>query len=139
MGRDGSGEDGSAALAVGSAGAGEEVRDLARRVRVLAEDVADAATRARATQGVDWRSVAADAFRGELAQRVQHLEACHLALLDAAGELARHAAGVDERVAALRAAAQVTGDVLADAARDAVSGEGRGLGVRGVAVRGGGS
>lgn len=88
---------------------GDALRALARHAAHLAEQVADAAARARSVREVDWRSAAADGMRADLESCVRQAEACARGLVDAATELARFASSTERRAQVLRAAAEVTG------------------------------
>ena len=59
--------DQALSLLLPAAGAVEGVRSMARRALSLADQTRDAASRARSVSGVDWRSIAAESFRRDLA------------------------------------------------------------------------
>ncbi len=103
--------DEALSLLLPAAGAVETVRSMARRALSLADQTREAATRARSVSGVDWRSVAAEGFRRDLAACAADVERCATALDEAAAALRRHADTVGDRVEALRAAVLVAGEV----------------------------
>ncbi|MFP5346896.1 MAG: hypothetical protein ACLGIA_07705 [Actinomycetes bacterium] len=76
----------------------DRVRSLARRADDLGCDLADCAARARSTASTDWRSVAADGFRAELAATSRAVESCAEGLEEASVALARHARTTEERL-----------------------------------------
>ncbi|MFI7585949.1 hypothetical protein ACIB24_02600 [Spongisporangium articulatum] len=63
-------------------------------VRAVAGEVRSAADELRAAAAVDWESLAAEAFRAELAAEVTRVLAVASALDEAAGAVARHARAV---------------------------------------------
>jgi hypothetical protein len=81
----------------------EAVLRMARRARELADQAADAASRARAVEGVEWRSVAAEQFRDALRSCCGQLDACAERLELAAAVLVRHASTAEVRLAAAHA------------------------------------
>jgi hypothetical protein len=84
---------------------------MARRALSLADQTRDVASRARSVSGVDWRSVAAEGFRRDLARCAADVERCATALEEAAAALRVHADTAGDRAEALRAAVLAAGEV----------------------------
>ena len=103
--------DQALSLLLPAAGAVEGVRSMARRALSLADQTRDAASRARSVSGVDWRSIAAESFRRDLASCAADVERCATALDEAAAALRRHADTAGDRAEALRAAVLAAGEV----------------------------
>ena len=74
------------------------LRALATMLEHLADDVRAAAARAGRTAGVEWSSLAADAFRHSLAEQADGVRRCATAVDDAAAALTAHAAAVAQHV-----------------------------------------
>lgn len=70
---------------------GEHTRAAAHRVAVLAEETRAVAARVASASGIRWRSTAADAFRGRLAEQAADVRRAAESLDAAAEALARHA------------------------------------------------
>lgn len=99
----------------------EAVRGLARQVGALAGETRAAAGRTRDTRRVDWQSVAADRWRGELDAEAGRIDRAAEELEAAVRALHDHADEVERRLAQIAAAQRAFGDALDQARRTVAS------------------
>jgi uncharacterized protein YukE len=95
----------------------EAIRQHARRLRTMAEDVARTGDRVRSGAGIEWVGVAADRYRERLATHGQRVTAAQDEMLGAATALDALADQLEARQAAIRRAMQFVEDRVDDARR----------------------
>ncbi len=74
---------------------GDEVRQLARHVFAIAEEVRAVCARTASASGVHWQSLAADRFRGQLSRAAARARLAADAIDRAGTALCRHATALD--------------------------------------------
>jgi hypothetical protein len=79
----------------------DDVRRVAALIQTIGDDVRGLAERTLTGGAAHWRSSAADAFRGRLAEEVAAIRAAARCLDDTASALRRHAAAVDRAPAGM--------------------------------------
>ncbi|MET1038483.1 MAG: hypothetical protein ABW075_09425 [Aeromicrobium sp.] len=107
-------------MAIG--GEPQDLRDTALRMRGWADDVDADAEAALSAIGVDWKSVAADAYRQKLEDRRRDAMAVADSIRDAARDVDHLADTLEERQQALTDLLEKAGKTLEDAQRAVADG-----------------
>lgn len=100
----------------------QDLRDTARRMRGWADDVDADAGAALKALGVDWKSVAADAYRDKLDARRRDAADVADRIRDAADKVDELATTLEERQQALNRLLEQAGKTLEDAQRAVAEG-----------------